>query len=86
MKLKLNKEWYEERIPQEADLNVTAGNPEEGGKLEVQLPKSLHGALQREAAEEGVSLNQLVVTKLAMQMSDLTGSPPPIPPVSHGNG
>ena len=74
MKLKLNKEWYEKRIPQEGDLDVTVGNPEEGGKLEVQLPKSLHGALQREAAAEGVSLNQLVVTKLAMQMSELAAS------------
>ncbi|MCH8922808.1 MAG: toxin-antitoxin system HicB family antitoxin [Planctomycetes bacterium] len=78
MKLELNKKWYEEKIPQEADLDVTAGNPEEGGKLKIQLPKSLHGALQREAAEEGVSLNQLVVTKLAMQMSELTAGPRPV--------
>jgi len=29
MKLNLNKEWYEERIPREADLDVTAGIPVE---------------------------------------------------------
>ena len=35
------------------------------------LPRSLHAALETEAEREGVSLNQLVVAKLSMQMSHL---------------
>lgn len=36
------------------------------GKLNVRLPKYLHRQLAIEAAEEGVSLNQLISTKLAV--------------------
>jgi predicted HicB family RNase H-like nuclease len=36
------------------------------GKFNVRIPKSLHAALATEAEAEGVSLNQLVVAKLAM--------------------
>lgn len=39
---------------------------EYSGKFNVRLPKSLHAALAREA--EGVSLNQLVVAKLALHL------------------
>lgn len=47
------------------------------GKFVVRLPRSLHAALEIEAEEEGTSLNQLVVTKLAIQMSRLaSGSAP----------
>ncbi|HKV37153.1 MAG TPA: toxin-antitoxin system HicB family antitoxin [Pyrinomonadaceae bacterium] len=35
------------------------------GKLNVRLPKYLHRQLTIEAAEEGVSLNQLISTRLA---------------------
>ena len=35
------------------------------GRFVVRLPRSLHASLAREAAEEGVSLNQLVVSKVA---------------------
>jgi hypothetical protein len=38
------------------------------GKFNVRVPKSLHAALASEAEAEGVSLNQLVVTKLAMRL------------------
>jgi len=51
---------------------VAGATPKKSGKFMVRLPKSLHAALAREAAEEGVSLNQLVVTKLALQLSHLT--------------
>ena len=50
---------------------VDGATPKKSGKFIVRLPKTLHAALEREAAEEGVSLNQLVVTKLALQMSQL---------------
>jgi hypothetical protein len=38
------------------------------GKFNVRLPKSLHAALAGEAEAEGVSLNQLVVAKLALHL------------------
>lgn len=44
---------------------------EKSGKFVVRLPKSLHAALENEAKREGVSLNQLVVVKLAIQMSQI---------------
>jgi predicted HicB family RNase H-like nuclease len=42
---------------------------EYSGKFVVRLPKSLHAALGQEAEREGVSLNQLVVTKLALHLA-----------------
>jgi HicB-like protein involved in pilus formation len=54
---------------------VAGATPKKSGKFVVRLPKSLHAALDREATEEGVSLNQLVVTKLAVQMSRLASGP-----------
>ncbi len=50
---------------------VAGATPSKSGKLLVRLPKSLHAALEFEAVEEGVSLNQLVVAKLAWQLSGL---------------
>jgi len=44
------------------------------GYLSVRLPRSLHAALLAEAQAEGVSLNQLCVTKLAMQLRALTAA------------
>jgi predicted HicB family RNase H-like nuclease len=50
---------------------VAAGaTPEKSGKFVVRLPKSLHASLEHEAEQEGVSLNQLVVTKLAIPLSE----------------
>ncbi len=42
--------------------------PKKSGKFVVRVPKTLHFALEREAASEGVSLNQLVVAKLAISL------------------
>lgn len=50
---------------------VDGATPKKSGKFVARVPQSLHAALEKEAAREGVSLNQLVVTKLAMQLSDL---------------
>src|SRR5580704_16862501 len=65
---------------------VEGATPKKSGKFIVRLPRSLHAALQAEAEQEGVSLNQLVVTKLALQMSRLaarpTGEPPSSVPVA----
>ena len=56
---------------------VAGAAPSKSGKFIVRLPKTLHAALDAEATEEGVSLNQLVVTKLAIQMSRLATSSTP---------
>lgn len=49
--------------------------PRKSGKFVVRVPKSLHTALESEAEHEGTSLNQLVVSKLAVQL-DVLGSNP----------
>ena len=41
------------------------------GKLLVRLPKIIHAALAREAEQEAVSLNQLIVTKLSVQLREV---------------
>lgn len=41
---------------------------ERSGKFVVQIPKSLHAALAEEADREGVSLNHLVLAKLAVSL------------------
>lgn len=56
---------------------IEGATPKKSGKFIVRLPRSLHAALDAEAEEEGVSLNQLVVTKLAIQMSRLATSSMP---------
>jgi len=52
---------------------VEGATPKKSGRFVVRLPRSLHAALEREAGQEGVSHNQLVVTKLAAQLSNLVG-------------
>jgi hypothetical protein len=52
---------------------VEGATPKKSGRFVVRLPQSLHAALELEAAAEGVSLNQLVVAKLAVGLGRLTG-------------
>jgi hypothetical protein len=54
---------------------VEGATPKKSGRFVVRLPQSLHLALEREAQREGVSLNQLVVAKLAIQLNSLAGRP-----------
>jgi hypothetical protein len=51
---------------------VEGATPRKSGRVVVRLPQSLHAALEREAATEGVSLNQLVIAKLAVGLGRLT--------------
>lgn len=39
---------------------------EKSGRFVVRVPKSLHASLAKEAKAEGVSMNQLVLVKLAV--------------------
>lgn len=50
---------------------VEGAMPLKSGRFVVRLPRSLHAALEMEAAREGVSLNQWVVTKLALQVGSM---------------
>lgn len=52
----------------EADDDPTARGS--SGSFVVRMPRALHAALVAEADEQGVSLNLLCVTKLAMKLSD----------------
>src|SRR4051794_9635047 len=47
---------------------VEGATPKKSGRFVVRLPQSLHAALEREAVAEGVSLNQLVVSKLSLTL------------------
>jgi predicted HicB family RNase H-like nuclease len=49
-------------------FGLVEGATPKSGRFVVRLPRSLHAALEREAEREGVSLNQLVVAKLAAQL------------------
>lgn len=53
---------------EEYTLPVTTAS----GKLLLRLPKSLHEALAKKARDEGVSLNQLIVYRLAITLRDAT--------------
>jgi len=58
------------------ESGLVAGSvPKKSGRFVVRLPQSLHLALEREASDEGVSLNQLVVTKLAVQLAGIESGP-----------
>lgn len=52
---------------------VEGATPRKIGRFVVRLPQSLHAALEREAASEGVSLNQFVVAKLGVGLGQLGG-------------
>ena len=47
---------------------IEGATPKASGKLVVRMPQTLHQTLRQEALEEGISLNQLIVYKLAAQM------------------
>jgi len=46
--------------------------PQKSGKFVVRVPRTLHSALDIEAQKEGVSLNQLALTKLSVRLEDST--------------
>ena len=58
----------DELIDSLPDPPMSPQRREYSGKFNVRIPKSLHAALANEAEAEGVSLNQLVLAKLAIQL------------------
>ena len=59
----------DELIDSLPEPDVRSSREEYSGKFVVRVPKSLHAALAAEAETEGVSLNHLVVAKLAVQLA-----------------
>ena len=59
----------DELIDSLPEPDVRSSREEYSGKFVVRVPKSLLAALAAEAETEGVSLNQLVVAKLAVQLA-----------------
>jgi len=59
----------DELIDSFPEPDVRSSREEYSGKFVVRVPKSLHAALAAEAEIERVSLNQLVVVKLAVQLA-----------------
>lgn len=60
------RDWVETRL--QAGLEIPAPITHFGGKVLVQMPKSLHRDVVRRAQREGVSMNQLISTTLARAM------------------
>jgi len=60
--------WIDRLIDSLPEPVVGPQRWEYSGKFNVRVPKSLHAALASEAEAEGVSLNQLVVAKLALHL------------------
>ncbi len=58
---------------QATGLIAGATPKKKSGKFVVRLPRSLHAALEKEAEAEDTSLNQLIVTKLAVQLDNIAG-------------
>jgi hypothetical protein len=55
-------------------FGVVGGSvPTKSGKFVIRLPKTLHKVLEVEAKREGVSLNQLAVSKLTLPLQNATG-------------
>ena len=50
---------------------VEGAVPKKSGRFVIRIPRTLHEMLEMEACKEGVSLNQLVLFKLAAQVKAL---------------
>ena len=64
----------DELIDSLPEPDVRPSREEYSGKFVVRVPRSLHAALAAEAQAEGVSLNQLVVAKLSVQLAGVVKS------------
>lgn len=60
------KGYIEVKIENNLSIPIPDASNNYSGKFVVRLPKSLHQKLAIEAEKEGVSLNQLVLYKLAL--------------------
>jgi antitoxin HicB len=57
--------WMESRLKSGLDVPEPAGNESFSGRLLLRMPKYLHRRLSQQAIDDGVSLNQYVVSLLS---------------------
>ena len=62
--------WLETAYQQGLDIPLPSDGPGYSGKFVVRLPRHLHRRLAQSAEHDGVSLNQYVVSLLAMNDAD----------------
>lgn len=60
--------WIKEKVAAGEALPEPRSDEDYSGKFVLRLPKSLHRSLDREARQQGVSLNQLVVHLLSERL------------------
>jgi predicted HicB family RNase H-like nuclease len=61
----------EKPVDRQPELTAPA-EKEYNGSISLRVPKSIHRSLVKEAQTEGVSLNQLILTKIAVSLYDMT--------------
>jgi len=58
-----------EGLPMPKAVPAGMKSPEDvSGKIHVRVPRTIHAALLAEAEREGISLNQLILSKLCLQL------------------
>jgi hypothetical protein len=65
-----------DRLPRPDKKNIREVVSSANGAISVRLPRSVHAALLAEAKAEGVSLNQLCVSKLVAQLRAVVEAKP----------
>ena len=63
--------WLEMAIKNGIDIREPRQRSEYSGRFLVRMPRSLHARLTQQAADEGVSLNQYVVSLLSEMASNI---------------
>lgn len=67
--------WISTAMDQSITIRTPGTRPASySGKINVRMPKSLHRPLVRQAEEEGVSLNHLIVYKLTQTVDGMAAS------------
>jgi antitoxin HicB len=77
----VRQEWIKAAYEDNAEIPLPKDKKEYSGKFVVRIPKSMHRNLDNLAADEGVSLNTLVISLLSAQLN----SPKTLSEASQGN-
>lgn len=62
------REWFKAAL--DSGISIKKPHEDYSGQLRLRMPKSLHRILSLKAAEEGISLNQLVVYELGKSVAN----------------
>jgi hypothetical protein len=58
--------WFESNLERDVPIPPPSPEPAHSGRLLLRLPRSLHRALAARAEADGVSINQMAVTLIAL--------------------